>query len=774
MGQRRASRRTGVWLCLAMMWAGVGCAGRGLEDVGRGTMTLVDNGRPVATIVVAADANEIVKAAVNDLQRCVRKMSGAELPIAHAADTPGNLILVGRMPAVEALIPDLDTYDLDHDGIVIRSLPGKLVLTGQSDGVYHPAIGDWIDKGTPNAVYTFLDMLGCRWYGPGEDGEVVPHWTTVTIQPLNVVRKPDFKGRWIGSNNAWYLGGKSNDSKIFRQYLTWLRRNRVGQNGYHGGHTLRAYLNADKYFAAHPEWFSLVDGRRVPDGQACVSNPEIYDVIASGMGAGLDRQTGFRSVGMGLNDTGGHCECDNCQAMDGEELVKIETKTQALITGTVPGQYRNLGNRNMKFVNGVARRMAESHPDVLVTFYAVYTTAGTPEDKPLDNVIPTVCHIYPNDEEWRREVATWEEISRQLYYYGYMGHKIALPKLRFAEDIRWCHEHKGTVFSCEANEYSPVLLQSLYLTARALWDTTIAPQAVMAEFYRDYYGGAAEPMRRFWETFDGVTRQAVLDYDCHYKYPDTVTPQVVVTLGGCLTEALGLADRPVVERRIGRLVRYWRATELHVAMQQAVARWRQAKTEPNRADAERAVRDTLTYIDSVSDEFFLNERTGPLFNALNEVRTRLPALDGEVLVSLPEQWLFRTDPDHVGEKQRWFDVATDLTPFRPISTSRNWEVQGVGSYDGYAWYLVDVVIPETGAKRVWLLFGAVDETWKLWIDGQYIGASTGLPGEIWDQPAAIEITGKYPPGKKVRLAVQVHDSVHAGGIWKPVTITTTE
>ena len=120
-------------------------------------------------------------------------------------------------------------------------------------------------------------------------------------------------------------------------------------------------------------------------------------------------------------------------------------------------------------------------------------------------------------------------------------------------------------------------------------------------------------------------------------------------------------------------------------------------------------------------------------------------LTGKLLVALPDEWRFRTDPQGAGEQERWFDPATDLKGFAPISIAESWEQQWVGPYDGYAWYATDVVIPETTAKRVWLLFMAVDEHWKAWIDGKYIGANSGDPDDIWDQPSAVEITGKYPP-----------------------------
>ena len=183
---------------------------------------------------------------------------------------------------------------------------------------------------------------------------------------------------------------------------------------------------------------------------------------------------------------------------------------------------------------------------------------------------------------------------------------------------------------------------------------------------------------------------------------------------------------------------------------------------------------TRDLLEKVADEFYVKARRGTLARRIRKLQKKLVALDGEVLLELPEQWLFRLDPDAVGATQGWCIPSADLSAFRPISTHSTWEGQLGTAYDGYAWYVVDVVIPETTAKHVWLLFGAVDETWKLWIDGQYVGASTGHRDDIWDQPAAIEMTGRYTPGKKTRIAVRVHDYMAAGGIWKPVKITTTE
>jgi len=84
---------------------------------------------------------------------------------------------------------------------------------------------------------------------------------------------------------------------------------------------------------------------------------------------------------------------------------------------------------------------------------------------------------------------------------------------------------------------------------------------------------------------------------------------------------------------------------------------------------------------------------------------------------------------------------------------------------------VQVQVPELPKGRVWLLCEAVDETFKLWIDGVPAGASEGEAGLLWDKPVAVDITGKLKPGATARFTMRVHDVSHAGGIWKPVWVT---
>ncbi|OHB53030.1 MAG: hypothetical protein A2Y07_06425 [Planctomycetes bacterium GWF2_50_10] len=66
------------------------------------------------------------------------------------------------------------------------------MLAGNETEPYH---------GTYFAVYDFLEELGCRWYFPGEFGEVLPNLLTLEIKHCRRVVHPEFRVR-----NIWYSG----------------------------------------------------------------------------------------------------------------------------------------------------------------------------------------------------------------------------------------------------------------------------------------------------------------------------------------------------------------------------------------------------------------------------------------------------------------------------------------------------------------------------------------------------------------------------------------
>jgi hypothetical protein len=208
----------------------------------------------------------------------------------------------------------------------------------------------------------------------------------------------------------------------------------------------------------------------------------------------------------------------------------------------------------------------------------------------------------PDVEEWCRQAENWAKISDHLYYLTYLGHRMARPRLDMVNYVRWCHQHKGIALITYVDEYSVVNFIPLYLAAKAMWDTSVDSQQVLDAFYRDYYAGAAGPMRKFWETFDDRTHWGSgLDayQDCLYQYLPTLTAEVAATCRGYLQQASEMADSDVVKRRIEPVSQYWRMVELQIQAELALAEWKDNKTAKTWQTAKTALTETMNHINSL-------------------------------------------------------------------------------------------------------------------------------------------------------------------------------
>lgn len=150
------------------------------------------------------------------------------------------------------------------------------------------------------------------------------------------------------------------------------------------------------------------------------------------------------------------------------------------------------------------------------------------------------------------------------------------------------------------------------------------------------------------------------------------------------------------------------------------------------------------------------------------VQASAPPDDARVLVRLPLEWRFITDPDNAGLSAGYFRPDFDDSEWRTLSVDRAWEEQGV-DYDGVAWYRVRFTAQELPQNVTLLLsFGAVDESAWVYVNGQLAGQhDIGEAG--WDRPFAVDVTDALREGENV-VAVRVLDRVLAGGIWRPVEL----
>lgn len=139
------------------------------------------------------------------------------------------------------------------------------------------------------------------------------------------------------------------------------------------------------------------------------------------------------------------------------------------------------------------------------------------------------------------------------------------------------------------------------------------------------------------------------------------------------------------------------------------------------------------------------------------------------LADVPTQWRFQPDPEDRGVEQAWFAGDFDDSAWKPISITDWWERAGF-DYDGIGWYRVWIDVGDLKEnQRATLYFGAVDESARVYVNGQSVGEhDVGWQG--WDQRFSFDVTSVLKSRQKNLVAVRVQDRGYGGGIWKSVKL----
>ena len=218
-------------LCMAALCARGSSGG---EMFHLGQPYLIKNGERCADIVISETPARSVKFAASELQEFLFRITGAKLAVTHAPGTNVSAhIYVGRSAETDRMkITDaglkygafrmVSSKDclvlLGHDADFAPREPWGHnhedrfrvfkewdALTGATWGNplmsehrrYSPELDLWEadERGSLNAVYEFLRGLGCRWYAPGQLGEILPKLKSVAIPKVDRTVHPDFASR---------------------------------------------------------------------------------------------------------------------------------------------------------------------------------------------------------------------------------------------------------------------------------------------------------------------------------------------------------------------------------------------------------------------------------------------------------------------------------------------------------------------------------------------------------------------------------------------------
>ena len=440
---------------------------------------LVENGAPRCTMVLAADADERMRQAADDLQDHLHRMSGAELPRADAL-TEGPDIAFQLLPAFPPPPVPVTREDTWPDGYVIFLSGDDLVLAA-----HRP-------EGVANAAYGLLeDHLGCHWFRPGPLGEHVPRRKTVSVgiaDGCEVVRPTfEFRSPWYnrGVFDQWPVGEKA-------VYERWRLRNRGGGMRTAARHHWRVIypvsLQREK-----PDLAPMIDGRRVPGGgQICMAHPEAADIAARYFIRLFEARPELDGYSFSQNDGGGWCTCDACAAFGA-----------------------NNGQRMLRLANAVAERVARVRPEKSISFMCYAGTIDPPDVFIAGhrNLTPVICSIHmeqvkpktdPACGEYRAKVERWMSMLPRAWSRDYIGqYPGPWPLFHKLETEQDCY--RGLGYTGILTEYLGRHLgtdTTMWAAHRIAWDGALRVDDLLDTFYSDYYGRAGHDLRRFDEKLE--------------------------------------------------------------------------------------------------------------------------------------------------------------------------------------------------------------------------------------------------------------------------------
>jgi hypothetical protein len=488
-------------------------------------------------ILISKKASKMDLFSAEELQIYIEKISGLKLPIVNDDEVKAEKVfIVGQHPYSAKIIAELkrrDSNDPDSFSLIVQK--DIITMVGNSD------------TATSYAVWEWLESLGVRWFFPTPKGEYVPQLKTIespiaarTEAPMAQYRSiwpwvtgqqggPELFGELEHGIPAWQLHqlrmrswSEDNPLSVYDRY-----RN-LGH-----GHSYDHFLPASKYYDEHPEWFNLIEGKRLKQGaQVCFTNKGAAHEFANNIRKSLknteDGDPRRRIVWVSPNDTRAWCECPDCK-----KLVDKDGSATSMV---------------FNFVNLVAMDLEKDYPEINLLCYAYYNHSTAPDHITLERAVtPILTYWAANDSfainharpglskdnpKFLREYEKWSRLCSQFGVYQYYGHyELFVPwpmQTQMKYDLEFFSKNpKFWGFCCEYHSNWGTQGLGLYLLAKLGWNPNQDDDALLRDYCRKAYGPAGEPMYRLY-----VAQQKAMDalpimVGDQWEVGNMLTPEVV-------------------------------------------------------------------------------------------------------------------------------------------------------------------------------------------------------------------------------------------------------
>ncbi|MDR3690010.1 MAG: DUF4838 domain-containing protein [Fimbriimonas sp.] len=430
---------------------------------GQDAKFLVRDGEPKCVIELAASASPSMRHGADELQKYIGEISGAKLPI-EGLDSTQTAIRLEADPRMKS-----------EDYRISTTVNGLVIKGGALRGVMY-------------GCYAYLeDVLGVRWYT--RTITKIPHRQSIPLTKLDMKGSPAFEYREPFFTEAfdrdWAVRNRTNGNS---QQLDKSVGGKVSYGPF--VHTFSDIAPAEKYFDAHPEYFSMVDGKRVKGyHQLCLSNPEVLKLAIARVEDWIKQYPDATIFSVSQNDTYYNCQCPECKAIE---------KAEGAPSGPL-----------IRFVNKVAEAIGKKHPHVLIDTLAYQWSEKPPlKVRPRANVRIRIapigaCFSHPLDGCTEnatpyKNLLDWSKVTKNIYIWHYTtnfaNYLDPLPNLDEIAGDTALFKKNGVVGFFDEGDYSgggEMAELKSYLLAKLMWDPFQPARPIIEDFVNGVYGSGA-------------------------------------------------------------------------------------------------------------------------------------------------------------------------------------------------------------------------------------------------------------------------------------------
>jgi uncharacterized protein DUF4838/glycosyl hydrolase family 67 len=493
-------------------------------------------------IVCDPAAIESESFAASEFQALFRELTGIQLPVEKTIPEQGQVILIGP-EAVAASGVRVNAEELGEEGFHLQVSRKKITIFGGRP------------RGTLYGVYEFFEEhCGVRYLT--HDHTYYPeNGRDITIESRRYTYLPRFAFRW-----SYY--GETNRNPVFAARLhTNTVRGEEKLGGITGyklvSHNVAYLVPPATYGKEHPEYFALVNGRRVLEmhgggPQLCMTNPDVLEVVVQATLDAIEKNPTLKNFNVAHMDNVSYCTCEHCAAIDARE--------------------ESHAGATLSFVNAVAERIEKTYPEVLISTYAYQYTRKPPKTiRARKNVMIQLCSIECCDfhaiddpdcsanREFCEDMAGWKKKADHIFIWHYntnfKGYLLPFPNLRsIGRSVEYFAKNNGRgVFMQAAGNGFSTELSDLrnYVMSRCLWKPGRDSWLESLEFCRLHYAEAAPPIIEYLTYYHGLIDQQGRHPGCFPTEASLcINPDTALRIGAYFDEALSLAQSDVVRTRV--------------------------------------------------------------------------------------------------------------------------------------------------------------------------------------------------------------------------------